>query len=132
METYKKFKVGEICLKLYISLTGVLFTLYCGALVLGLRNFIAELITVSMTFLLLCSALWMYRLCWLSWAFLAYIYAIFICIVLYHEGVWGEYVHYAHIVAFSIGAVLSTYFFCNFHKYLKCNKCFGCSYGKKS
>lgn len=119
METYKKFKIGEMCLKLYLALTGVVFTIYCLLLCLGMRNFIAELITVTFSFGLICSAVWMYRLCWLSWAFLFYIYAIFICIVLYHEGVWGEYVHIAHIIAFSIGAVLCTYFFANYKKYMK-------------
>lgn len=131
METYKKFKVGKLCLKLYIALAGVFFTFYCGLLVIGIRNFIAELITVTMTFGLLCSALWMYRMCWLSWAFLAYIYAIFICIVLYHEGVWGDYVHYAHCIAFSIGLFLSFNFVLNYRKYLNCNKC-QCCYEKES
>lgn len=132
METYKKFKFGKLCIKLYIALTGVFFTLYCGLLVLGMRNYIAELITITMTFGLLCSALWMYRFCWLSWAFLTYIYAIFICIVLYHEGVFGEYVYIAHRIAFGIGATLSSYFIINCRKYLNCDRCRVCCYEKES
>lgn len=120
MEIYKRFKLEQWALKLYVALSGVGMTCYCIMLCFGFRHCIAEFISLTFSYLLLCSAVWMFKLCWLSWAFLTYCFAIRVCIILYELGVFGEYIDIAHYIATGVGIALSVFFLCNSQKYLAC------------
>lgn len=106
MTTLTKFKIQQGAVKVYIFLSGVLFTGYCGMLCHGMRHASAEFVGMTLAYALLFGAAWIFRLCWLSWAFLVYGYLIKCCIVAHRLGWFGKWIDLAHWIAFVTGAVL--------------------------
>ena len=125
METYKKFKTGKHLLRMYIIGTGLLMTIYCCLLCFGIRHFFAELICFSGAYFAICVGAWIFNLCWISWAFVFYTYAVRICILLYGIGFWDDkegllgmtLLHTAHLIAFAIGAFLTVCLCVRYRKY---------------
>ncbi len=112
-----KVKIQKSALKLFIVASGVGFTLYCGMLCVGVRHAVAEFVGMTLGYVLLGISTWMYRLCWLSWAFVIYTYIIRCCIIVHRLGWFGEYVDEAHLIAFVIGLVLCYCLLRNFNRY---------------
>jgi len=125
METHKKFKIEQNALRVYVFVVGIGMTIYCGLLCLGVQHCISEILCVVGAYALLCGGAWMFRLCWLSWAFIGYTFLARLCIILRPEGFFdGEWCGYpvldiAHYVMFGIGTVLTGYFVCNFGRFMK-------------
>jgi len=125
METHKKFRIEQNALRIYVFSVGIGMTIYCGLLCLGMRHFIAELMCIIGAYLLLCGGAWMFRLCWLSWAFIFYTFVVRLCILFHAEGLFDGYWHgysileMAHHTMFSIGFVLATFFVCNIKRYYR-------------
>lgn len=119
MESFKKFKLQQTAVKLYVFGCGIGFTLYCGMLCLGMRHVLAEFVSMTFAHLVLFGSVWVFKLCWLAWAFAFYTYLIRCCIIVHRLGLFGEYIDLAHYVAFGIGVFLCI---CLFNKRNKCIK----------
>lgn len=112
-----KVKIQKSALKLFIVISGIGFTLYCGILCLGVRHAVAEFGGMTMGYLLIGISAWMYRLCWLSWAFIIYTYAIRCCIIVHRLGWFGPYINIAHLIALIIGVILCFFLIKNIKRY---------------
>lgn len=125
MKNFTKLKIHQSCIKLFIIGNGIGFTLYCGVLCLGMRHALAEWLSMTAAYILLCCAAWIFRLCLLSWLFLIYTYLIRCCIIAHRLGWFGEYINLAHYIAFTIGIILTLFFFANINKYMRDEKADG-------
>ena len=122
MTTLSKFKIQQSFLKMFIIGNGIGFTLYCFVLCLGMRHALAEWLSMTAAYVLLCYSAWLFKLCLLSWLFLIYTYLIRCCIIVHRLGWFGDYINVAHNIAFLIGMLLTIYFFANINKYVKNEK----------
>lgn len=114
-----KIKVQKSALKLFVVLSGIGFTLYCGILCMGVRHAVAEFVAMTMGYVMIGITAWMYRLCWLSWAFIIYSYLIRCCIIVHRIGWFGVYINVAHLIAFAIGLILCYFLLKDINKYKK-------------
>lgn len=76
MSTVQRMKAEQIALKMYIFVCGIGLTIYTGIICFGVRTPIAEWLSMTFGFILLTGGAWMYHLCWLSYATIAYIYMV--------------------------------------------------------
>lgn len=106
METHKKMKMEQTALKLYIFACGIGLTAYAGLLCFGIRTPLAERLSMSSAFVLLTMGAWAFRLCWVAYMMIAYMYTIRCCIILQEVGFWGKWIDVAHWVAFIIGLIV--------------------------
>jgi len=125
MDTLRKFRIEQNALRIYVFSVGIGMTVYCGLLCFGVRNLIAELLCIIGAYILLLGGAWMFKLCWLSWAFIFYSFLVRLCILLYaegfFEGTWHGYsvLEMAHHTVFTVGAVLTSVFLCNIKKFYR-------------
>lgn len=106
METQRKIKNVQWALKVYVFACGVGLTVYAGLLCAGLRSPLAEWLSLTAAFGLLTIGAWAFRLCWVTYAFIAYMYAIRCAMILQTVGFWGKWLDVAHWVAFIVGLFL--------------------------
>lgn len=117
MNTYSKLKIQQNAIKIFVFCSGIGLTLYCASLCVGLRSDIAEFLILTLAYVLLGIAAWSHKLCWIAWAFIIYSYTVRCCMIVYRHGWFGEYIDYAHVLFFLIGAFLCLCFLFNIKRY---------------
>ena len=118
MNTSTKLKMEQKALKIYIYAYEIGLTIYTGMLCFGLATPVAEWLSMTCGFLLLIGGAWMYRLCWLSYITIIYIYIIRCCMVLKEMGVFCAHLHQVRWMMFIVGMLLCALIFYKFFQKL--------------